>query len=182
MILWSGVTTTWGTVLKGLSIRKVGNHRCCPFKPVSPHYSLLYCNLLAEAPPPTTPPTPKGPCFLGWNPRSSFLQPLLPLAKDQPQLGEGFYEKRCGGAVKTNDSKSHCGSKLAADVQLETGLPVTFSLFGFLWGSSDSSLSFAQELKQFSSASQKTRNFWIAHLLQIIGPVFYFTCPSSHWL
>ena len=35
IILWLGVTTTWGTVLKGCSIRKVESHWYTPFQTLS---------------------------------------------------------------------------------------------------------------------------------------------------
>jgi hypothetical protein len=43
--------------------------------------------------------------------------------------------------VKTIDSKSNRGSKLAACVLLETAFQIASSLFGFFWRSPDSSLS-----------------------------------------
>lgn len=46
------------------------------------------------------------------------ISDFLRVAKDQPQLGEGFRGMGCSGAVKTNDSKSNHGLELVASVLL----------------------------------------------------------------
>lgn len=50
------------------------------------------------------------------------------LAKDQPHHGEGFWEMRFLGAVKTNDSKSNRGSRLMTCVLLDPAFLVCCSL------------------------------------------------------
>jgi hypothetical protein len=96
--------------------------------------------------------------------RKLFFQIVLCLNMLRTSLGAVLGEG-VSGSYGTKDFKSNHGSKLSVLLSLEISRQLSISCSRYFF-------------KQFSFASLKI--LWIAHLLQIINPVFYFIYQSSH--